>query len=287
MRSIHLFIVYLLCVFILVTFVDSVVVNTGVLFVYSSTNSTYDFEEQQTFTLTTRDTKSIETGHFVFGTIGVSVYCNDTVSNSINVTINDYSSTLMNFTVSYTSECNNTVVHFGPITVNRTYTTTVDGMSVGITTANSTGYLLYTNSTSQSTSTTYAFSSVLICTGLQYSLWNSTDYVYDYNQTPSFYCFPYHDNCTPSYQNSTQWLLNWTNTLGSVQTVYMITNSSTRGYTLSMTNSSDIDDEVTLSTTRAEICTTPSNKNEKFWMWIDTYYPYDEYYYKLNMEVCT
>jgi len=125
-----------------------------------------------------------------------------------------------------------------------------------------------------------------------YSLYNYTGYTYAANQSFDFYCFPLHTNCVPYAQNSSQWLFNWTNNYATAKRVYVHLNATTTGYTLKMdddgvaNDTGDVTPPVNLTATSKRIggVVLPNARVEN-WFFIDTFYPYTDMYFYVDVEV--
>lgn len=122
-------------------------------------------------------------------------------------------------------------------------------------------------------------------TEVEYAAFNGSGYETGYNQSIQFWCLPLHNNCTPLYQNDTQWTFNYTNSGGTDTTLYIKLNESIRGYTIRAYNESNTTASSNVTTTRLSMGSVASLAMKKIWFWIDTFYPYTDWNSTIIMEV--
>ena len=201
---------------------------------------------------------------------------NFTVHNSGNVTLNNWNQTFTNITV--TADIN----------------MSVGGLDTGVPyfVVNSSGVNIWSDLNSSSGIVTFNLTSSGTYTlqypgapkEVGYSMFNSS-YNYGYNQSIDFYCFPTHTNCVPMYENTTQYLFNYTNTEVGLRTVYLTLNESIQGYTIKAASSYNTSVATNLSTSRAGLGTVSPTEEFSIWFWIDTWYPFTSWYSTMKMEV--
>jgi len=140
---------------------------------------------------------------------------------------------------------------------------------------------------------TEVFSSRFIpinCTTQSYSLFDG-GYSYAQNQSFNFSCFPIQDGCYPYKQTSTQYIINWTNILGDDKAIFMYVNESVRGYTIkSVAGSDNYNGSKNITATNlgnsTYIGTVADGDDVDYWFYIDTFYPFEDYYAQLIVEAC-
>ena len=240
----------------------------------SGSNSWYNFAEDQT------DLDHIymnPTSFAIPSEVSGESDLNFTIWSDTNATLNSWNVSFTNITV--TGDLNLT---YCGLNVSALYYVVKDASNIVSALSPDVATCINFNVSDSGTYTIQDYSAIF---GVSYSAFNGSTYVYAFNQSIDFYCFPRHTNCVPRYQNGTQWLFNYTNTESSTKEVFLTLNESVQGYTLKASPNNLSSSAVNLSTTRIGIDNVTSGSEVKIWFWVDTLYPFTSWYSTIDMEV--
>ena len=224
---------------------------------------------------------------------------NNITLNWVNLTDTSFLSTL-NLTIH--SNANITLYSMSANYMNYSTTTNLNISACGV--SNNTfkiwsdGTYVYTDVVPVDTCITYSLSAagyanqssgVTGCEVVQYSRYNGT-YTYSSNQSIDFYCFPKQTACYPYKQTSMQYVANWTNTYAEAKKLNMRVNETVRGWTLYANEGSDNNvtavNITTAETTPIYVADVAMGDMASIWLYMNTFYPFDNWDGTLIMEAC-
>jgi len=280
-------ILYLTVFLVLMLMVRGVIVSIGPSF-STGNNATLTFAVAHTFTsIAHNGDTDIAEDHWSFEDYDVSIYCNNPLYHGLNVSLILLNTGLVNMTITPEDYCDELNFSMDGFTALKTVSVYIDSTLNDTTTTNISGYLKYAFDGNITTSTNIALNAPFECSSVAYDMWNGSSYVTGENLTFPFYCFPLHENCTPYGQNTTHYTANYTNSVGTLQYLYLSINESTEGYYLKATNSSLVGNAINISTTRTKICDIAIGLNQGIWYWIDTFYPFEDFTGHHILERCS